>query len=195
MSKFEHRAPDGACPQLQETRIEGETVYQGNFLQVERDLVRLPDGKTASREFIRHPGAVVILPLFDDGSVLLERQFRYPIHQAVLEFPAGKIEPGETPLACAQRELQEETGYAAQDWQYVCRVHNALGYSDEFLEIFLARGLTAGKSRPDDEEFIETFTASVDALLEWVRRGDVTDVKTVIGAFWLEKIRAGNWKL
>lgn len=193
MKKLESCAPDGACPHLQETRIEGETVYQGNFLQVERDLVRLPDGKTASREFIRHPGAVVIMPLFDDGTVLLERQFRYPINQAVLEFPAGKIDPGETTLACAQRELQEETGYTAKRWEFVCRVHNALGYSDEFLEIYLARGLTAGPSRLDEEEFIETFRTSVGNLLHWVREGQVTDVKTVIGAFWLEKIFAGKW--
>ncbi len=193
MKKLESCAPDGACPHLQETRIEGETVYQGNFLQVERDLVRLPDGKTASREFIRHPGAVVIMPLFDDGTVLLERQFRYPINQAVLEFPAGKIDPGETTLACAQRELQEETGYTAKRWEFVCRVHNALGYSDEFLEIYLARGLTAGPSRLDEEEFIETFRTSIGNLLHWVREGQVTDVKTVIGAFWLEKIFAGKW--
>ena len=124
---------------------------------------------------------------------MLERQFRYPINQAVLEFPAGKIDPGETTLACAQRELQEETGYTAKRWEFVCRVHNALGYSDEFLEIYLARGLTAGPSRLDEEEFIETFRTSVGNLLHWVREGQVTDVKTVIGAFWLEKIFAGKW--
>ncbi|MBS1170334.1 MAG: hydrolase [Burkholderiaceae bacterium] len=195
MNKPLSRAPQGACPHLQETRISGETVFQGNFLQVERHIVRLPDGNTASREFIRHPGAVVILPLFDDGSVLLERQFRYPIEQAVLEFPAGKIDPGEATLACAKRELQEETGYTATNWQFVCRVHNALGYSDEFLDIFLARGLTAGESRPDEEEFIETLRVSAEDLLVWVRRGDVTDVKTVVGALWLEKILAGAWPL
>ena len=193
MSKSESRPQQGICPHLQETRIDGETVYQGSFLQVQRDRVRLPDGKTASREFIRHPGAVVILPLFDDGMVLLERQFRYPIDQVVLEFPAGKIEPGEDTLLCAQRELQEETGYTAKDWQFICRVHNALGYSNEFLDIFVARGLTEGETRLDEEEFIETFRVSTADLLDWVRGGQVTDVKTVIGAFWLEKLCAGTW--
>ncbi len=181
-------------PELEETRIEGGTVFEGSFLQIQRDRVRLPNGQTTSREFVRHPGAVVILPLFEDGTVLLERQFRYPIRRAVLEFPAGKIDAGETMLACAQRELQEETGYTARSWQYVCEFHNALGYSDEFLALFLARDLIEGESHLDDEEFIETMKVPVSDLLDWVRDGSVTDVKTIVGAFWLEKIMAGKWK-
>lgn len=178
---------------LTEQRIDGETVYEGHFLKVERDRVRLPDGSETRREFIRHPGAVVILPLLPDGQVLLERQFRYPNAQVFVEFPAGKIDPGEDPLACARRELEEETGYTASDWQFVCTIHNAIAYSDEHLDLFLARGLTAGPARLDDGEFLETFALPVEALLAQVRSGAITDVKTIIGAFWLEKILAGAW--
>jgi ADP-ribose pyrophosphatase len=180
--------------QLEEKRLSGETVYDGKFLKVERDLIRLPDGQQTHREYIRHPGAVVILPLLDDGRVLLERQWRYPNAQVFVEFPAGKIDPGEDHLACAQRELKEETGYDARDWQFVCTIHNAIAYSDEHLELFLARGLTAGEAKLDDGEFLECFTVTLPELMDMVRSGKITDVKTLIGSFWLEKIVAGTWQ-
>jgi ADP-ribose pyrophosphatase len=179
---------------LKETKIDGEVVYNGHFLKAQRDRVRLPDGKVSEREYIKHPGAVVILPLFEDGSVLLERQYRYPLDRVFIEFPAGKIDPNEAPLDCAKRELQEETGYTASDWKFLCTIHNAIAYSDEHLDIFLARGLTAGERKLDDGEFLETFKATVPEMLEWVREGKITDVKTVIGTFWLEKILSGQWK-
>ena len=178
---------------LKETRIDGEVAYDGSFLKVTRDRVSLPDGAHTDREFIRHPGAVVILPVFDDGSVLLERQFRYPLGQVFIEYPAGKIDPGEDPLACAKRELEEETGYTASEWQFVCTIHNAIAYSDEHLDLYLARGLIAGEAKLDDGEFLETFRATLPEMLAMVRSGQVTDVKTVIGTFWLEKILAGSW--
>ncbi|HEX7987536.1 MAG TPA: NUDIX hydrolase [Duganella sp.] len=180
---------------LTETRIDGGMVYEGHFLKVQRDTIELPDGKRTAREYILHPGAVVILPLLDDGKVLLERQFRYPLHDVFIEFPAGKIDPGEDPLDCAKRELVEETGYTATDWQFVSTIHNAIAYSDEHLDLYLARGLTQGEQKLDDGEFLELFTATIDELLQWVREGKVTDVKTIIGAFWLDKLRAGDWKL
>lgn len=180
---------------LTETRIAGDIVYDGDFLKVQKDTVTLPDGSRSEREFIRHPGAVVILPVLDDGSILLERQYRYPLDQVFYEFPAGKIDAGEDHLDCAKRELREETGYTATDWRFVCTIHNAIAYSDEHLEIFLARGLVAGESALDDGEFLETMTASVDELLQWVREGKITDVKTVIGSFWLEKILSGRWSM
>jgi ADP-ribose pyrophosphatase len=178
---------------LKEVQVDSEVAYEGHFLKVQRDIVRLPDGKQSAREYIRHPGAVVILPVFADGSVLLERQFRYPLHNIFIEFPAGKIDLGEDPLVCAKRELQEETGYTASDWQFVCTIHNAIAYSDEHLDIYIARGLIAGESKLDEGEFLETFTATIPEMLDWVRMGRITDVKTIIGAFWLEKIASGQW--
>lgn len=180
---------------LTETRIDGDLAYNGHFLKVQRDNIELPDGRKAVREYILHPGAVVVLPLLDDGRVLLERQFRYPLGQTFIEFPAGKIDRNEAPLDSAKRELLEETGYTATDWQFVGKIHNAIAYSDEYLDIYLARGLTAGAQQLDEGEFLELFTATIDELLQWIREGKVTDVKTIIGAFWLDKLRAGDWKL
>jgi ADP-ribose pyrophosphatase len=178
---------------LRETRIDGELAYDGHFLKVTRDRIKLPDGSETVRELIRHPGAVVILPLLPDGRVLLERQFRYPNDRVFIEFPAGKIDPGEDPLATAKRELEEETGYTATEWNFVCTIHNAIAYSDEHLDIFLARDLTAGEAKLDEGEFLELFTATVPELLDMVRKGEITDVKTIIGSFWLEKFAAGTW--
>jgi ADP-ribose pyrophosphatase len=176
---------------LKETEVDSAVAYDGHFLKVHRDTVKLPDGSISQREYIRHPGAVVVIPLFDDGSVLLERQFRYPLRKVFIEFPAGKLDPNEDALNCAKRELQEETGYTATDWRFVCTIHNAIAYADEHLDIFLARGLTPGPSKLDDGEFLETFHATVAEMKQWVREGQITDVKTVIGTFWLEKIISG----
>ena len=179
---------------LKETRLDGEMAYDGRFLKVAKDRIKLPDGKITDREYIKHPGAVVILPLFDDGRVLLERQFRYPLGREFIEFPAGKIDPGEDTLACAKRELLEETGYTATEWHFVCTIHNAIAYSDEHLDIYLARGLTAGEAQLDEGEFLEIFTSTVPEMLGMVKAGEITDVKTIIGAFWLEKIQNGVWQ-
>lgn len=178
---------------LIETYLDGNTVYKGSFFNVEKDRVRLPDGAIATREYIRHPGAVVILPLFDDGTVLLERQFRFPLNRIFLEFPAGKIDKGEDTLASAKRELKEETGYSASNWTYVTTFHNAIGYSDEQLIVYLATDLHRGNAVLDEEEFIQTFRASVPQLMDWVKKGTITDVKTIIGSFWLEKIVNNQW--
>lgn len=178
---------------LIESTISSEQVYDGHFLKIQRDQVILPNGQTNFREYIKHPGAVVILPLFSDGTVLLERQFRYPLKKVFIEFPAGKIDEGENPLDCAKRELQEETGYTAQSWQFVCTIHNAIAYSNEHLDIFLASDLKLGQAHLDDGEFLETYRTTLDELLNAVQSGQVTDVKTIIGAFWLEKIHRGLW--
>lgn len=180
---------------LKEIQLDSELAYDGSFLKVQRDSVKLPDNTLTKREYIKHPGAVAVLPLFDDGRVLLERQFRYPLGAVFIEFPAGKIDPDEHPLDCAKRELQEETGYTARDWIFACTIHNAIAYSDEHLDLYVARGLTAGERKLDDGEFLDTFTSTVPEMLQWIRDGKITDVKTVIGTFWLEKMLAGEWKL
>ncbi|MCG1043011.1 NUDIX hydrolase [Mycetohabitans sp. B8] len=178
---------------LVETRLDGQTLYNGHFLTLKRDIVRLPDGKTATREFVEHPGAVMVLPLFDDGRVLMERQYRYPLGRVMVEFPAGKLDPQEGALACAQRELREETGYRANEFIYLTRIHPVISYSTEFIDLYLARGLTEGERALDDGEFLETIVVEPAILHEWIRRGDISDVKTIIGAFWLEKILSGVW--
>ncbi|MCP3720112.1 NUDIX domain-containing protein [Paraburkholderia sp. CNPSo 3281] len=188
----EHHQHD---PALAETCVESATLYAGNFLTLKRDTVALPDGKHATREFVQHPGAVMVIPLFDDGRVLMERQYRYPLSRVMTEFPAGKLDPQEGALACAIRELKEETGYTAREYVYLAQIHPVISYSTEFIDIYLARGLTAGAAQLDDGEFLETFTATVPELLEWVRTGKITDVKTIVGTFWLEKALSGAWPL
>ena len=176
---------------LREERISGEDIYGGIFLNMKRDKVSLPDGEEAVREYLTHPGAVAIVALLDDGRVLMERQYRYPIAKACLEIPAGKLDPSEDHLICAQRELEEETGYSAKKWSYIRRIHPVISYSTEFIDIYLAEGLVPGKSHLDEEEFLDVFAASIDQLLAWVESGEITDVKTTISAYWLDRYRRG----
>jgi len=176
---------------LREERVSGEDIYGGIFLNMKRDQVRLPDGELAAREYLTHPGAVAVLALLDDGRVLLERQYRYPIAKACIEIPAGKLEIGEDHLLCAQRELEEETGYTAKKWSYIRRIHPVISYSTEFIEIYLAEDLVAGNSHLDDEEFLDVFAAPLEQLLAWVEEGEITDVKTTISAYWLDRYRRG----
>lgn len=175
---------------LAEKKISGEGVYDGIFLKMKRDTVALPDGQYAVREYLEHPGAVAILAVLDDGRVLLERQYRYPIAQAVIEIPAGKLNTGEDPLLCAQRELQEETGYTAKHWSKIRRIHPVISYSTEFIDIYLAEGLSPGPARLDEEEFLDVFASPLEELLNWVETGKITDVKTIISTYWLERRRS-----
>lgn len=175
---------------LAEKKISGESVYDGIFLKMKRDTVSLPDGQYAVREYLEHPGAVAILAVLDDGRILLERQYRYPIAQAVIEIPAGKLNTGEDPLLCAQRELQEETGYTAKRWSKIRRIHPVISYSTEFIDIYLAEGLSPGPARLDEEEFLDVFAAPLEELLHWVEMGKITDVKTIISTYWLERRRS-----
>ena len=175
---------------LAEKKISGEGVYDGIFLKMKRDTVSLPDGQYAVREYLEHPGAVAILAVLDDGRILLERQYRYPIAQAVIEIPAGKLNTGEDPLLCAQRELQEETGYTAKHWSKIRRIHPVISYSTEFIDIYLAEGLSPGPARLDEEEFLDVFAAPLEELVHWVEMGKITDVKTIISTYWLERRRS-----
>lgn len=186
---------DGDTSHLRETVIEARQAWRGSFLDVRSDRVALPDGSETCREYIVHPGAVMIVPLLGDDRVIVERQWRYPMGRAMLEFPAGKLEPGEPVLDCAVRELIEETGYRAAEWARAGILHNAIGYSDEGIEIWFARGLALGERSLDAGEFLDVFEASVDALEEAARRGEITDAKTLIGLLWLAHWRAGRWPL
>ncbi|WP_414708894.1 MULTISPECIES: NUDIX domain-containing protein [Roseateles] len=180
---------------LVERLLEGSQVYQGHFLDVRRDRVALPDGSISHREYIRHPGAVMVVPLLDDGQLLMERQYRYPMGRVMLEFPAGKLDAGEDPLACGQRELLEETGYRAAEWAYAGVLHNAIAYSDEGIHIFFARGLVQGEQKLDEGEFLELVTHSARELDELAARGELTDAKTLIGLLWLQRWQQGAWPL
>ena len=186
---------DGDTTHLRETCLEARQAWRGSFLDVRNDRVALPDGSETCREYIVHPGAVMIVARLGDDRVVVERQWRYPMGRAMLEFPAGKLEPGEPVLDCAVRELIEETGYRAAEWARAGILHNAIGYSDEGIEIWFARGLSLGERSLDAGEFLDVFEASVDALEDAARRGDVTDAKTLIGLLWLAHWRAGRWPL
>jgi len=180
---------------LREELVSSQQVYRGHFLDVRRDEIRLPDGRLAAREYIVHPGAVMIVPLLDDGRVVVERQFRYPLGRVMLEFPAGKLDAGEPPLHCAIRELVEETGYRAREWARAGILHNAIAYSNEGIEVWFARGLEQGARQLDDGEFLDVSAATVAELEDSAHRGELTDAKTLIGLLWLQNWQSGRWQL
>jgi ADP-ribose pyrophosphatase len=172
---------------LKETRLDSAVVYEGSFISVRKDSARMPDGSIRTREYIAHPGAVAVLALLDNGNLVLERQFRYPAQLEFIEIPAGKIDRSEDILLCAQRELLEETGYVAAEWTHLTTTWPCIGYADEQIEYFLARGLTHRGSQLDDGEFLEVLELSLEEALNWVRLGKINDSKTIVGLFWLEK--------
>ena len=180
---------------LREVTQSSAEILRGNFLQAFRDTVRLPSGKEATREYVVHPGAVMVVAELPDGQLVLERQFRYPVQSVMLEFPAGKLDAGEDSLACAKRELLEETGYSARQWARAGVLHPVISYSTEFIDIWFARELSAGTRQLDDGEFLDVFSASMEDLLQWCRDGLVTDAKTLTGALWLQNVRSGAWSL
>ena len=180
---------------LREVPVASQPVFDGRLLHVRLDTVRLPDGGTATREYVVHPGAVMVVPLLDDGRLVIERQWRHPLGRAMLEFPAGKIDPGEDVLACAVRELAEETGYRAREWARAGLLHNAVGYSNERIEIWFARDLVAGAASLDEGEFVDVSSATLDELLLLAQRGELTDGKSLIGLLWLQNWQKGAWPL
>jgi ADP-ribose pyrophosphatase len=180
---------------LREVCVQSREVYSGRFLQVRQDDVALPDGSPSCREYIVHPGAVMVVPVLDDGRLVMERQYRYPMHRTCLEFPAGKLEAGEPGIVCGVRELFEETGFRAAEWAYAGELHNAIAYSSERIEVWFARGLVAGERQLDAGEFLDVFVATEDELSGWVADGTVTDAKTMVALLWLQQWRAGRWAL
>ena len=174
---------------LSERFVSGEEVFRGGFLRLYRDLVQLPDGTQAVREYVRHPGAVAVVAVTADGRVILERQHRYPLGRDFVEIPAGKLERDEAHLATAKRELLEETGYAAAEWIRLGLIHNAIGYSDEGIELWLATGLEKREAKLDDGEFLEVFALPFEEALAMAADGRISDVKTIIALFWAARER------
>src|SRR5512133_603780 len=180
---------------LIEKKLNGTELFKGRLLHAFRDEVSLPNGAQATREYVVHPGAVMVVPLLEDPNgelhVVLERQFRYPLDRVMIEFPAGKLDAGETRFACARRELREETGYSARQWAHAGVLHPVIAYSTEFIDIWFARDLQMGQRHLDEGEFLDVFTATPAELLDWCRRGLVTDGKTLTAALWLQNVISG----
>jgi ADP-ribose pyrophosphatase len=186
---------EAADDHLREQHLSSETLVSGGFLELRRDAVRLANGMAATREYIAHPGAVAVVPLLDDGRIVLVRQYRYPVAKVLVELPAGKRDAGETTLACAMRELAEETGYRAREWAYAGAIHNAAAYSTESIWIWFARGLEAGPRQLDPGEVVDTVLLSEPQLEALDLGGELSDVKTLIGLHWLQSWRAGRRQL
>ena len=183
---------------LIEHRVQQEEILRGRFLHAFRDTVRLPNQNLATREYVVHPGAVMVIPMLDtpDGlRLVMERQFRYPVGQVMTEFPAGKLDPGEDPWLCAQRELLEETGYTARQWARAGVLHPVIAYSTEVIEIWFAKDLSLGERQLDTDEFLDVFTASPAELMAACQQGLLTDAKTLTGLLWLQNVQSGQWPL
>jgi ADP-ribose pyrophosphatase len=181
---------------LTEQTTAREELLHGHFLHIVRDTVRLPDGGAATREYVLHPGAVAVIPLLDDGRIVLERQYRHPTGKVMIEIPAGKLDAGEGALVCGQRELLEETGYVAREWAYGFTMYPTVAYSDEAVQIWFARGLTQKGACLDQGEFLEVFAATPQDFLEMCRDGKIVDSKTLACAVWIQNVVvAGTWKL
>jgi ADP-ribose diphosphatase len=179
--------PPESSADFTETPISSRLAYDGRLLKVHLDEVRLADGHAAWREYVVHPGAVMMLAFVDDDTILLERQFRYPKHRHFIELPAGKLERGEEPLVTAKRELIEECGYEAADWWKIATLDPSIGYSTEVIHLYEARGLRHVGVKLDVGEHLETFEAKVADALDWVRDGVITDTKTTFGLLWWDK--------
>lgn len=180
MNKYEH---------LYEKTISSQSIYDGRIIKVKIDEVRLPNGNTAKREIVNHQGAVAVMPLTDDGKMIAVRQFRKPLERTIVEIPAGKLEPGEEPLACAIRELEEETGYAAKNMELLSTFYTSPGFADEILYVYVATGLTKGESRPDEDEFVDVLELTLEQAQELHRTGEIRDAKTVVALFaWENRV-------
>ena len=183
---------------LIEHRVHQEEILRGRFLHAFRDTVRVPNQNLATREYVVHPGAVMVIPMLDtpDGlRLVMERQFRYPVGQVMTEFPAGKLDPGEDPWLCAQRELLEETGYTARQWARAGVLHPVIAYSTEVIEIWFAKDLSLGERQLDTDEFLDVFTASPAELMAACQQGLLNDAKTLTGLLWLQNVQTGQWPL
>ncbi|WP_405744697.1 NUDIX domain-containing protein [Anaerovibrio slackiae] len=180
----------GKDADLIEEKVSSEDVFDGNLLHVKKDTVRLPNGNIAYREWIKHPGASAVVPVTPEGRLIFVRQYRYPIQQVTLEIPAGKLDAeGEDPLDCARRELSEETGYQAEKYTFLTKLATTVGFSNEFIYIYAAEGLTAGRQHPDEDEFINVCTLTMDEAMAKIRSGEICDAKSVTAVLLLRDLQ------
>lgn len=180
----------GKDADLIEEKVSSEDVFDGNLLHVKKDTVRLPNGNIAYREWIKHPGASAVVPVTPEGRLIFVRQYRYPIQQVTLEIPAGKLDAeGEDPLDCARRELSEETGYQAEKYTFLTKLATTVGFSNEFIYIYAAEGLTAGRQHPDEDEFINVCTLTMDEAMSKIRSGEICDAKSVTAVLLLRDLQ------
>ena len=177
-----------------ETTVDSQRIFDGVLLHVRKDIVRLPNGNQSVREYIEHQGAATVLAFVDERTILLERQFRYPLRRHFIELPAGKIDPGEEPLRTAQRELKEECGYEAADWRHLGTLHPCIGYADERIELYAARDLAYVGHQLDEDEFLQVMKVDVDEAVDWIRQGRITEPKAIFGLLWADKLVNGGWR-
>ncbi len=174
---------------LKEYKLSSKIIHQGRLLDIRRDDVRLPNGKTTTREWIKHPGAACIVPILPDGQIALIRQYRYPVSKEMIELPSGKLDSGESPKECAKRELEEEIGYKTGKLTYLTHIHPAIGFASEKMWLYLAEELEKTERNTDHDEFVELIPATVSNAVSMVWNRKITDVKTIIGILWLDKLR------
>ena len=184
-----------SAPELAEERLKGESVYEGRLLHVHRDWVRAPDGHEQAFEYTLHPGAAAVIPILDDGRLVMERQWRYAMNRSFLEFPAGKLHPGEDPLRAIQRELIEETGYRARQWARLGEMHPVIAYSTEVIHLFAARDLQLGEAAREEGECLEIVLVTLEEFFDKVYRGEITDSKTLACGLWLDRIPRQQWSV
>ena len=166
---------------LIEKKLSSEDIFDGTLLHVKRDYVGLPNGNKSVREWIKHPGAAAVLPVLPDGRMIFVRQYRYPIQQVTLEIPAGKLDAvDEEPLVCAKRELSEETGYEADKYHFLTKLATTVGFSNEFIYVYAADGLTPGKQHTDEDEFINVVLLTMDEAMAKVKSGEICDAKSIV---------------
>jgi ADP-ribose pyrophosphatase len=180
---------------FEEVTISTETIFEGKVIKLQVDEVRLPNGKTAKREIVKHSGAVAILPLTNDNKMIVVEQYRKPLERSIVEIPAGKLEPGENPDDCAHRELQEETGFTAKQINHLCSFYTSPGFADEILHLYIAEGLMEGEASPDQDEFIEYRAISLEEAYEMIRTGEIRDAKTIMAVYaWHNRVLSDGVK-
>ena len=176
---------------LKEKTIKTKIAHKGTYLTLNSDEVLLPNGNISTREWIKHPGAVCCIPILPDGKIGLIKQYRYAVKEQMIEIPAGKLDQNETPEKCAMRELEEEIGYKADKITFLTTIHPAIGFTDEKMWLYLAENLVESEQSLDSDEFLVLFPTKLEEAVEMVWRGDITDVKTIIGILWAQRIILG----